>query len=200
MTIRSRVPFFVIAIAIGCSDGRGPVEKVASISPDRIANDAISQYDKDGDEALDADELKACPALAVAQFDANGDRKVAADELQAKFAQIFAAGAPMANVFCTVTNGRRPLPGVIVTFEPESFMGEGFRAASGQTDGDGRAAIGIADEELLEGQRGAPLCQVGIYRVKLSGGGIPGTLPDTGFIVDVTSRGGREVNIDISKL
>jgi hypothetical protein len=120
--------------------------------------------------------------------------------LTTRFEQVFAAGAQMADIYCSVRSGSRPMPGVSVTFEPEAFMGEGFRTATGTTDEAGRATVAIAESELPEDLHGARVCQVGIYRVKLSGPGVPASIPDAGFVVDVTTRGGQEATFDISKM
>jgi hypothetical protein len=200
MSIFRALVVFAVAALCGCGNNTGPVESVASVSPSGLASAAIAQYDTNGDGALDENELKASPALALGKFDSNGDNKVDADELQSQFDRIFGGGAPMTNVSCKVHNGQRPLPGVTVTFEPESFMGDGFRTATGVTEGSGEATMAIADDQLAEGQRGTPLCQVGVYRVKLSGPGIPGSTIETGFIVDTSSRTGQSGDFDIAKM
>ena len=200
MRVSHATACLVLLNVTGCIGSSTPVELVGTVVPSQLAADAMSQYDKNGDSAIDAAELKACPALSSGGYDANGDGKVTVDELTSRFEQLFSAGARMVNVYSSVTSGSRPMPGVTVTFEPEAFMGEGFRTATGTTDEGGRTAVAIADSELPEGQRGSPMCQVGIYRVKLSGPGVPASIPDAGFVVDVTTRGGQEATFDISKM
>ena len=187
------------ATSLGCIGSQGP-EGVASVSGSSVAGAAMEQYDADGDGFLAATELAACPALDLASFDSDGDQKISEQELEDRFEQLFSGGAPLVNMTCTVVDGRRRLAGVNVEFVPEQFLGSSFRPATGVTDDNGIAMIAIADEELPEAQRGFQLCQVGVYRIKLSGGRLPESLQETGFIVDGLSRGGMDTTIDVSKL
>lgn len=161
--------FVVSAVLVaGCGGGSSGPAPVALPAYDAaaIAKAAVQQLDKNGNSTLETAELDACPGLrdALGEIDANGDKKLSADELQARFGRY--AGGGVVGVSVTVTLDGNPVPNAAVRFEPEPFMGPGLKAATGTTSEAGRATLKV------DGQDGFGVYP-GVYRVVVTGGGVP---------------------------
>lgn len=156
----------LVAGAAGCGGGSGRAISVASYDPDAAARDAIKQFDKNGDGAIDGPELDAAPGLKAAF---NG-KKVTADALKSKIDQYRAGGAGIIGYSVKVTRGTAPLNGATVTFTPEPFLAGSLREATAVTGADGSASTFTVDGQ------GEPGLAPGMYRVTVSKAGedIPG--------------------------
>ncbi len=160
----------VIAV-MGCS--RGPTAvKVPPIQPEISAEEALSQYDKNSDGLLAADELAGSPALLDAlkkdRVDADGDNRFSKQELIDRFATWANGGIGVSYLACRVTRAGRPLAGAEVKFVPEDIFREVLQPATGVTTGSGMAIMGIDKSNLpadLQNLRGV---QQGLYRVEIT--------------------------------
>jgi hypothetical protein len=155
---------FVVTIqflSLGCNlDGEdGPIK----IDPEAAAQLAIKEYDGDGDGILDANEIRACPALAEAsrRVDSNGDGVISGEEISQRV-QAYASFSEFIVAEVYVNQNRRPVAGAEVVFEPEPFMGDGFPTYRGTTDENGMAVV---DSEPM-----TPGLALGFYRIRITKG------------------------------
>lgn len=164
-------PVVVAAIVFACSScSYGPAAvKPPAIHASRAGSEAIEQYDTNGDDVVSGAELDKAPALkaALARLDTSGDGGVSADEVTARVEAWQAMRTGLASVRCHVTLDGQPLVGAEVVFEPEAFLGDEIKTASGKTNQFGDAAPTVPPEErpdpTLPG--GA---HFGLYRVRIS--------------------------------
>ncbi len=145
----------------GCSGRLGPPEK-PSLDADAAGQAAVETYDEDGNGKLDVQELGHCPSLLLTlpRADTDGDKALTADEISARITKWFADTIMMDASPLIMLDGK-PLAGAEVVFEPEAFLGEGFKTCRGTTDESGRAAM-FGPEEDHSG------AYVGIYTVRVS--------------------------------
>lgn len=131
---------------------------------------AMSDYDKNQDGSLSADELKACPGIAnnLAKYDADGDGQVSADEISARVRRWEKLGGALLPYTCAVTLDGRPLAGANVELKLEKCLGQASFSATGQTSFDGVTAISIAPESIPEQLRSTPLVPAGLYKVVIT--------------------------------
>jgi EF hand domain-containing protein len=166
-----RRSFFLIGLLLaGCGRGPSGINAPAWDAAAATAR-ALSDNDANHDQKLSRDELRKCPGLlsALKHFDIDGDGSISTDELKTKMQEIHDQQAALVEVPCSVMKGGRPLEGAVVTFIPESFMGEAFKPSTGVTARDGTAFPSIADEELPEELRGRVHgVHCGIYRVTVT--------------------------------
>ena len=153
-------------LMVGCS-GRVKPFKVDTVA---CSEAAIKQYDKNGDGALDENELKACPALLkeLGAYDKSKDKKLVREEIEEQLREMYDRGSGMTSMDCTITLDGQPLSNATVKFIPEDFLGTEIKAASGITNSSGVAPLGIPDEDMPKILRGHPLMRVGIYRVEIT--------------------------------
>ena len=133
---------------VGCS-GRPARVRQPAIDPAVAAVKALEAYDADRNGSIAGAELDASPALksALERLDANRDGGVSADEIVARVNAWKAMKTALTSVRCLITLDGRPLPGATVTFEPEPFLGEHVKTATGQTNQFGDAAPTVADAD-----------------------------------------------------
>ncbi len=151
-----------VSFLAGCSR-RPSAPRKPALNPAAAGRAAVEMYDANGDGKLDATELQQCPALLMAlpRADADGDGALSAAEIAARVEGWFASGTTMMDATPLVTLDGQPLEGAEVVFEPEEFLGEGFKECRGVTDATGRAAVSGADSRY-------PGVYVGAYRVRIS--------------------------------
>jgi hypothetical protein len=154
-----------VDLALGLLSGCGgpDVLAVPSYSPERMAHDAMAEYDTNHDGYLDAKELERCPALkaSLVSVDKDGDHRLSTDEITARIRTYVEDGVALKRVGCRVLLDGHPLHGATVTYVPEKFMGSVIQPASGVTNKKGEAAL------LTEGKK-LPGVEPGFYRVQVS--------------------------------
>lgn len=136
----------IFLIAAGCGGGKSDPVPAASYDPDRAAQAALDEFDKDRDGTLSAAELNACPGIKVAadRIDTNKDQKLSRDELKARFTTYADATFGALGVTYTVTLDGSPVSGAVVTFTPEPCFGDSLKSGSGTTDASGVVTREIA--------------------------------------------------------
>jgi hypothetical protein len=134
-----------------------------SFDPEAAATQALSSYDTDSSGAISMAEASRSPGLAdaFARIDKDGSSSLSQAELLERFQSYQQAGLALFPWSCQVLSNGRPLAGATVTLVPESFMGEGIRPATGQTDSRGVASP-VIDESDYAG------AHFGLYRIEIS--------------------------------
>jgi hypothetical protein len=129
----------------------------------------MKDYDKDGDGFIAGSELEASPGIkaAMATIDTNKDGKVTADEIAARIEAWQATKIGIISVACLFTMDGQPLSGATVTFEPEPFLGDNFKAAVGETSAGGAVSPSIPKDQRPTLQT-PPGLQVALYRIRVS--------------------------------
>lgn len=160
----------------GCS---GAPTRIVPLEIDATAagQEAMKQYDKNGDGKIAGDELDKAPSLkaAIAQIDTSGSKTITAEKITARILKWQESKVGRMNLTCRVSrkkgNTDEPLEGVTVTFEPEKFLGSNMPTCSGVTDKRGTAQIlerKVGPDEDQEQFRVPP----GFYLVRLTKAGL----------------------------
>lgn len=157
----------VVATA-SCQRGPSAI-KPPSIDASGAGKLAMEQYDTNGDGKVSGDELEKAPSLkaALARIDTDGDKAITADEIAARIGVWKGTGTGLMTFSCLVTLDGTPLPGATVTFIPDACLGDAVKQASGTTNAYGKAAGGIAKDDLPDPTWPGGM-QLGIYTVKIS--------------------------------
>jgi hypothetical protein len=168
---RSQVAALLLStlpIVASCARGPAPVTQ-PGIDPDDAGSQAMEMYDTNGDGKVAGDELEKSPSLKVAlpRLDTNSDSGVSADEVAARVNAWKAMRTGLASVRCQVTLDGKPLPGAQVVFEPEPFLGQEIKTATGTTNPFGDAAPTIAPEDRPDPTLPGGV-HFGLYRVRIT--------------------------------
>lgn len=132
---------------------------------------ALKEFDANGDQKLNKDELQKCPGLlaAIGKFDQDRDGTISAGELETNLREIEKQGAGLVAMTCDVRRGGQPIEGATVKFIPEGFLAGAVNTATGVTGPDGSATPSVADDDLpqeIRGKvRGVPS---GVFRVEVT--------------------------------
>jgi hypothetical protein len=156
--------YFTLAVS-GCG-GLSPV-KPPDVDPDEASSAAVAEYDADGDGQLSADELKKLPAIKLKGVDTDNNDQLSVGELAARLRQWTEGRAGMLSFHCTVTLDGSPLSDAEVLLEPEPFLGDAVKPASGITS-NGDAILKIDPEMLPSDQRTLRGVQPGVYKVRVT--------------------------------
>lgn len=163
-----------VLLALGalplCSCGGGPSPvRPPSIDASSAGEEAIELCDANGDGTASGDELDKAPSLksAMKRLDANGDGGIGADEVAARVEKWQEIGIGLMSFGFTVTLDGSPLADAVVTFEPEPFLGDEIKAASGRTNSYGGGSVTIAKEDRPQ-PASPPGMHLGFYKVKIS--------------------------------
>jgi hypothetical protein len=149
-----------VVLAAGCADGR---VAVPAVSPDEAGRQALAEYDRNNDGFLDAQELEKCPALksSLSILDRDRDGRLSGQEIADRVAGYQEAKVGLVSVSCPVLLDGQPLEGATVTLTPETFLGSGFKPASGVSDARGTVRLRTEGEEV-------PGVQCGFFRITVS--------------------------------
>lgn len=152
----------------GCSSAPSRLEP-ANIDASGAASAAMTAYDKDGDGFVAGAELDGAPSLKASMetLDLNKDGKVDADEIVKRIEAWKASRVGVATLNCMVTLDGRPLPGALVTFEPEPFLGDALKKGDGETTNFGIASPTVAKENRVPADAPAGLAP-GFYLVRIT--------------------------------
>jgi len=129
---------------------------------------AIAELDANGDAVISGKELDRVPAIRAAldKFDANGDKQVSAEEITARIESWQRVPIAAMPLNCSVRIGRRPLASATIVLEPESFLGDQLRPATGITDQSGFAYLSMATDDGSTSAFSGVQC--GLYKVRIT--------------------------------
>jgi len=152
----------------GCRRGPAAV-KQPKIDAAAAGRAAISRYDTDGNGAISGAELDASPPLkaALPRLDTDKDGGVTADEVSARVEAWKAMLTGLASFRCHVTLDGKPLAGARVVLEPEQFLGDNVKPASGETNQFGDVSPSVAPEDLPDPSLPGGV-HFGLYRVRIT--------------------------------
>jgi hypothetical protein len=168
-TVGVLVSCLVLTTILGC--GGGPARlRPPDIDPQSAAEEAIGLYDKDGDGALSAEELKASPGLLVAikSYDLDSDGKISQDEIVDHWQFLVDRKVALTRLAASVNLDGRPLTNATVHFVPDPYLGGEVTPAKGKTGRRGSTAIIVEPEGVSENQRNIRGLQYGTYRVEIT--------------------------------
>lgn len=157
-----------LVLCTSCARGPAPVHQ-PGIDPGDAGSRAMEMYDTNQDGKVAGDELEKAPGLkaALARLDQDGDKAVTADEVAARVRTWQTSGHGLLSFGYKVTLNGRPLPDATVTFEPEAFLGDELKPASGATNMMGGGGATIAKEDRPSPTT-PPGMHLGLYKVKIS--------------------------------
>ena len=161
--------FSMLALCFAsCSFGPARV-KQPGINASAAGSSAIETYDKNGDGIISGDELEKAPALkaALPRLDTNNDKGVDTDEIAARVNAWKAMRTALASVRCHVTLDGQPLAGAQVVFEPEAFLGEEIKVATGATNQFGDVAPTVSKEDRPDPSLPGG-AHFGLYKVRIT--------------------------------
>lgn len=138
-----------------------------SIDADAAGSAAMEAYDTNKDSKVAGDELLKAPSLkaAIDTLDLDKDKSVSAEEITKRIVAWQDSKRGLTTMIITVTYRNQPLEGAKIVFEPEAFLGENVKPATGTTDQRGMANMTTEGPEKL----GVAL---GLYKVKITKDGM----------------------------
>ncbi len=139
----------VSAVVMGCSGGPSRVGAV-DVDPSSAAAEAMSMYDKNGDNTLDDGELLAVPGILMAKkhYDKDGNGQVSAEEIEARLEQWGEQGLGFRPLTIMIAIDGKPLGDTEVKLIPEPYLGDAVKPATGKTISDGTVSVSVEPEDL----------------------------------------------------
>ncbi len=160
------VALLTFLFTVGCD--RGP-RRVKQPSYNASAGeDAIKQYDKDGDGLIGNGEFDAVPSLAASKskIDASGDGKLSPQEINDWIAGWKQTKIGLLPTAVQITFDGNPLEGAQVEFEPEKFVGSNLASGNGTSSADGWATVSKSNDQSASSKiPGMPLAW---YKIRVT--------------------------------
>lgn len=161
---------------VGCSNS------VSRVYPPEYSSDAgnnaVADFDIDGDSLLDAAELEKVPGLlaCLSAVDTDKDKKISQQEVDLRVDSWIKSRVGEMPVSCQFLLDGEPIEGALVEFIPESFLGERVPSGTGTTNEHGETVVSMAPERLADPNYGGMAC--GFFRVHVRKEGIPAKYND----------------------
>ena len=164
---RLLVMVMLLVISGGCS-GRAARIVPPSIDPATAGNEAIAEYDSNGNGQIDGQELDKVPSIksALAGIDKNRDNQVSAEEIADHIKMWQETKIALIGCKLRVTLDGQALKDATVKLIPEKFLGPSVKSASGKTDLRGEVELTVDDPGLNTRRIGG--VQTGFYRVQIT--------------------------------
>ena len=161
-----------VALLAGGGCGSAPARiEAPSINAGAAGQEAMKQYDTNGDGKIAGAELDKAPALkaALKQIDTGGDGTITAEKITARIAKWQESKVGRMNLTCRISQKKGgqdlPLEGATVTFEPEKFLGSNMPTCTAVTDAKGMAKVSAPDAD-------SPGVPPGFYLVRITKSGV----------------------------
>lgn len=163
------VSWALAACELGCSRGPSRVAPPA-IDADRATTEAIRLYDSNQNGSLNAAELARCPGILAEfkSYDTDGNGEISNVEIASRIRELRKHGVGLTRLNCDITVNGRGVTGATVTFEPEPYLGDGIKGATGTTDDRGVAQMAISLDDLPADQRDIKAIHYGTYKVRIT--------------------------------
>jgi hypothetical protein len=154
---------------VGCSRGPASVHR-PDFDPQEASEQAVQQYDANGDGELSEQELAACPGILynLTLYDIDGNKKVSIKELEQRLRDLRTANIGLTKLTVEVRQNGRPLQGAEVKLVPEAYLGTEVKPARGKTSARGSAIMDIPDSELPASDKGLIGVHYGTYKVEIT--------------------------------
>ena len=161
----ARLTLIVFSLALGLLNGCSGSDTltVPTYTPERMAQDAMAEYDTNHDGYLDAKELERCPSLksSLESMGKAREKRLSTEDITEHIRMYVDRQVALKEVGCHVLLDGRPLEGATVKYVPEKFMGSAIKPASGVSDSRGIVVLTAEGEKL-------PGVQPGFYRVQVA--------------------------------
>jgi hypothetical protein len=171
MRCKRQIPLLLLSTMclVGCSGAPSRIHP-PDVDPEEAANQAISLYDVDKNNLLNAAELEKCPGMLseLKSYDKDSNGSVSRDEIAARITDLRKHGVGLTRVSCNVSMNGRGLDNATVQFEPEAYLGQEVKAARGVTNDRGVAQMAIPAEELPSDQRDLKAIHYGTFKVRIT--------------------------------
>ena len=153
----------------GCSRGVR-VLRPADLDPDAVGNQAILQYDTNGDAIIDRAELKSSPGLleALSATNQDKDKALSAEEIATRVRFHADRKVALLPVRYAITLDGSPLREATMTLVPEEFFQNGIPAATGISDDEGIVEPNMPFDEKYQHQATLRGVRPGVYRIQVS--------------------------------
>jgi hypothetical protein len=152
----------VAALVSGCS--RGPARVAApDWDPSDLAEQILTELDKNADSQVSTEELKAAPGMAAGarHIDVDKNGQLSREEIEAQFTKYVEQRIGLRTASFRLTYKGRPVPDAELTFIPEAFLEGVIEPARGTTDVEGFVAPKTEGQDL-------PGVRLGYYRVQIT--------------------------------
>jgi len=140
-----------------------------SVNASAAGSGAMELYDTNGDGKIAGDELNKAVSLkaALKRLDTNGDGAVDADEVAARVNAWKTSNVALTSMIGRITLDGEPTPGITMTLEPEPFLGDEVKKATGVSNIFGDVAPQIAKEDRPDPTLPGGVHH-GLYKVRFS--------------------------------
>ena len=146
--LRAYLPMLLLCIGVclfsGCKSKKTGLEAPKfGLSPEQTVEKILSEYDTNGDRALETTELTRSPSLKtlLVSMDKVKVGKITAEELLERIKLNQSSTIKAASIHCQVKLDGKDLADAVVTLTAESFHGPGIARVTGKTGADGRAEL-----------------------------------------------------------
>jgi hypothetical protein len=165
---RSCAALSLLVVFSSCRSGPAPVSQ-PSVDPEGAAELAMEMYDTNHDGKIAGDELEKVPSLksAMKRVDTNNDSALDAEEIAARIEHWKDMKVGLVSFGFTTTLDGAPIEDAVVTFEPETFLGEEVKLCKCTTGFTGGCGPSVP-KELRPTPQTPPGAHMGFYKVKIS--------------------------------
>jgi hypothetical protein len=146
------------------------VLRPAKLDPEAVGQQALLEYDTNGDTRIDEDELAKSPGLSdgLSATDQDEDKTLTADEIATRVRFHADRKVALLPVRYSLTLDGRPLSGATMTMVPEAFFQGGIPVATGESDDEGIVEPTMQFDEKLQDQDSLHGVRPGVYRIEIS--------------------------------
>ena len=166
---RCGIFLLILCVVGGCNPG-GRVLRPAKLDPDAVGQQALLQYDTNGDTKIDKAELKSSPGLldGLAVTDQDNDKALTAEEIATRVRFHVERQVALLPVRYSITLDGIPLRQATMTLVPEEFFQNGIPAATGISDDEGIVEPSMPFDKKYQQYATLRGVRPGVYRIQVS--------------------------------
>lgn len=160
---------FPLFLVVSCSSTAPRIEP-PRIDAQRAAASAIERFDEDRNGSLSDQELTAIAGVlfALKDYDKDLNGEVSSSEIVERIRVWQASPIGIRTVRCRVLMNNKPIAGATVIWKPEEFLGDDLHPASGITDANGFADVGLDAGVLPAGGQRVVGVPCGLYKIEIT--------------------------------